>query len=145
MLGLFRKLGSILVFILTAKDKVVVNCPYCGEEASAEDANCPSCGKALASEDKGNPPSFSKTRGLIKLIPLWILIAIDVYAIIRILQLGRDLRETDLPPEAGLLAISFAAILLGYIAALVVGNLIYLGVWAWIAHTLKDNNDSSST
>ena len=68
----------------------------------------------------------------LQLLPLWILITINVYAIIRIIGLG----EMNLPVEHGAGAMMIVAAVLGSIAALVVGNLIYLGVWANITGKL---------
>lgn len=82
----------------------------------------------MSSEDKENPQEKTVLR---KLLPLIILIAINVPAIIALVPMGIEASDTsDSSPEAGPMAIGEGFGVLALILALIIFDIIYLAVWA---------------
>jgi len=107
---------------------------------------CPSGGKLMSSEDKEKQPHTTERTLLRKLLPLLILIAINIPAIIVLVPMGREASDTSgSSPEAGLTAIGEGFGVLSLILALIIFDIIYLAVWAFSSDKRKDSNDSSST
>jgi hypothetical protein len=106
----------------------------------------PSSGKSMSSEDKEKQPHTTKKTILRKLLPLWILIAINIPAIIVLVPMGREASDTSgSGPEAGPMAIGEGFGVLALILALIIFDIIYLAIWAFSSDKRKDNNDSPST
>ena len=105
----------------------------------------PSSGKLMSSEDIEKKPHATVKAVLRKLLPLWILIAINVPSIIVLVPMGREASDTSgSSPEAGFMAIGEGFGVLALILALIVFDIIYLAVWAFLSDKRKDSNDSSS-
>ena len=92
-------------------------------------------GKSLvASEDIGKENHTTWKTVIKSLIPLWILISINVPAIIGLVRMFREASDTSgLSGQAGLMAIGAGLGVVALIAALIVFDLIYLVVWAFLA------------
>jgi uncharacterized membrane protein len=99
-----------------------VKCPHCGIEAHAKATYCTSCGGLVASEDNENPSSSLKKRILMvlrKLLPLWILLAINLVAMLPAIISGVS--------GEGLGALFY---LIGVGTVVAIFDVIYLLVWA---------------
>jgi hypothetical protein len=90
----------------------------------------------VASEDKENPQEKTVLR---KLLPLIILIAINVPAIIGLVPMGIEASDTSgSGPEAGPLAIGEGFGVLALILALIIFDIIYLAVWAFKSNPRRE-------
>jgi len=100
----------------------------------------------MSSEDEEKQPHTTEKTILRKLLPLIILIAINIPAIIVLVPMGREASDpSGSSPEAGFMALGEGFGVLALILALIVFDIIYLAVWAFSKDKRKDNNDLSST
>jgi len=99
----------------------------------------------MSFEDKEKQPHTIEKTVLRKLLPLIILIAINVPALIVLVPMGREAGDTSgSSPEASFMALGEGFGVLALILALIVFDIIYLAVWAFLSDKRKDSNDSSS-
>ena len=92
-------------------------------------------GESLIASEDIEKENHTTWKTVIKgLIPLWILVAINVPAIIGLVRLWGEASDTSgLSGQAGLMAIGAGFGVVALIVALFVFDLIYLVVWAYLA------------